>query len=167
MLDAFKEGLLKVEPGLLLWTVICFAILLLILWKAAWKPIIGALDDRALRIRKDLDAAEASRREAEELFRKHKEMIDYARDEAMQIVSEGRADAERVKNEIVEKAGSEAQAIVQRAYHEIELAKVKAIGEIKSEIVVLSTDIASKIIEKNLKPEDQKAIVEQALGKLN
>jgi F-type H+-transporting ATPase subunit b len=167
MLDAFKEGLLKVEPGLFLWTLISFAILLFILWKTAWKPIIAALDDRANKIRKDLESAEESRREAEDIFLKHKEMIENARDEAMKIVSEGRADAERVKNEIVEKASGESQAIIQRAYREIELAKEKAIVELKSDIVTISTEIATKIIEKNLKPEDQRSLVEQALQKLN
>ena len=167
MLEAFKEGLLKVEPGLFLWTLLSFAILLLILWKAAWKPIVSSLDERAGRIRRDLETAEASRKEAETLYLKHKETIETARDEAMKIISEGRADAERIKNDILEKANAEAQTIVQRAYREIEGAKDKAIVELKTEIVGISTDIASKIIEKNLKPEDQRALVEQALQKLN
>ena len=167
MLEAFKEGLLKVEPGLFLWTLLSFAILLLILWKAAWKPIVSSLDERAGRIRRDLESAESSRKEAETLYLKHKETIENARDEAMKIISEGRADAERIKNDIVEKANAEAQTIVQRAYREIEGAKDKAIVELKTEIVGISTDIASKIIEKNLKPEDQRTLVEQALQKLN
>ena len=167
MLEAFKEGLLKVEPGLFLWTLLSFAILLLILWKAAWKPIVSSLDERAGRIRRDLETAEASRKEAETLYLKHKETIENARDEAMKIISEGRADAERIKNDILEKANSEAQSIVQRAHREIEGAKDKAIVELKTEIVSISTDIAAKIIEKNLKPEDQRTLVEQALQKLN
>ena len=167
MLEAFKEGLLKVEPGLFLWTLLSFAILLLILWKAAWKPIVSSLDERAGRIRRDLETAEASRKEAETLYLKHKETIETARDEAMKIISEGRADAERIKNDILEKANAEAQTIVQRAYREIEGAKDKAIVELKTEIVSISTDIAAKIIEKNLKPEDQRTLVEQALQKLN
>lgn len=167
MLDAFKEGLLKVEPGLFLWTLLSFAILLFILWKAAWKPIIASLDERTVRIRRDLESAESSRKEAETIFLKHKEMIENARDEAMKIISEGRADAERIKSDIIEKANAESQSIVQRAYREIEGAKDKAIGELKTEIVVISTEIAAKIIEKNLKPEDQRALVDQALQKLN
>lgn len=167
MFDAFKEGLLKVDPGIFLWTLLSFAVLLFLLWKAAWKPIISALDERAVKIRKDLESAETSRKEAENIFLKHKEMIENARDEAMQIVGEGRADAERIKGEIIDKAAAEAQSIVQRAYREIELAKEKAIVELKTEVVMISTDIAAKIIEKNLKPEDQRSLVEQALQKLN
>ena len=166
-MEAFQEGLLKVEPGVFLWTLLSFGILLLILWKAAWRPIVSSLDERAGRIRRDMETAEASRKEAETLFLKHKETIENARDEAMKIISEGRADAERIKNDILEKANSEAQSIVQRAHREIEGAKDKAIVELKTEIVSISTDIAAKIIEKNLKPEDQRALVEQALQKLN
>lgn len=166
-MEAFQEGLLKVEPGVFLWTLLSFGILLLILWKAAWRPIVSSLDERAGRIRRDMETAEASRKEAETLFLKHKETIENARDEAMKIISEGRADAERIKNDILEKANSEAQSIVQRAHREIEGAKDKAIVELKTEIVSISTDIAAKIIEKNLKPEDQRTLVEQALQKLN
>ena len=166
-MEAFQEGLLKVEPGVFLWTLLSFGILLLILWKAAWRPIVSSLDESAGRIRRDMETAEASRKEAETLFLKHKETIENARDEAMKIISEGRADAERIKNDILEKANSEAQSIVQRAHREIEGAKDKAIVELKTEIVSISTDIAAKIIEKNLKPEDQRTLVEQALQKLN
>ena len=166
-MEAFQEGLLKVEPGVFLWTLLSFGILLLILWKAAWRPIVSSLDGRAGRIRRDMGTAEAARKEAETLFLKHKETIENASDEAMKIISEGRADAERIKNDILEKANSEAQSIVQRAHREIEGAKDKAIVELKTEIVSISTDIAAKIIEKNLKPEDQRTLVEQALQKLN
>ncbi|HEY1405184.1 MAG TPA: F0F1 ATP synthase subunit B [Spirochaetota bacterium] len=166
MLSAFTQGLLKVDPGLFLWTLISFGILLLILWKTAWRPIIGALDARAVRIRKDLESAETSRKEAEEMFHKHKAMIEYARDEALKIVVEGRSDAERVKNDIIDKANAEAQSIVDRAHREIDLAKEKAIVELRSELVDLSTQIAAKVIERNLTAADQKRIVEDELSKL-
>ena len=166
MLQAFTQGLLKVDPGLFIWTLISFGILLVILWKFAWKPIVGALDSRAARIRKDMESAETSRKEAEEMFHKHKAMIDYARDEAQKIIIEGRSDAERVKNDIIEKANSEAQTIVNRAYREIDLAKDKAIEEMRSEIVNISTQIAAKVIERNLTPDDQKKIIEDELSRL-
>jgi F-type H+-transporting ATPase subunit b len=166
MLSAFTQGLLKVDPGLFLWTLISFGILLLILWKLAWKPIVTLLDARVARIRKDIETAEVSRKEAEELFFKHKGMIDYARDEALKIVTEGRSDAERVKSDIIDKANAEAEAIIQRAHREIDLAKEKAIEEMRSEIVNISTQIASKVIERNLSPEDQKRIVDDELSRL-
>lgn len=165
-MEAIQEGLLKVEPGLLLWTIITFAVLVLILWKAAWKPVVEALDARAEKVRSDIENADRSRQEAEKLLAQHRELMNNAKTEAANIIADGRAEAEKMKNDIVTKASTEAKDMSDRARKEIELAKDKALAEIKSEIVVLSTDIAAKIINKNLKPEDQKALVEETLNKV-
>jgi F-type H+-transporting ATPase subunit b len=165
-MEVLKEGLLKVDPGLLLWTIITFIVLLLILWKAAWKPIVEALDARAEKIRGDIESAEKSRLEAERLFAEHKAMMDKAKEEAASIIAEGKADAEKLKNSIVEKANQEAKDLIERARREINLAKDKALAEIQAGVVTISTDIAAKIIAKNLKVEDQKALVEEALQKI-
>jgi len=165
-MEAIQEGLLKVEPGLLLWTMITFLVLLLILWKAAWKPVVEALDARAEKVRSDIENADKSRQEAEKLLAQHREMMNNAKAEAANIIADGRSEAEKMKNDIVTKATSEAKDLSDRAKKEIELAKDKALADIKAEIVVLSTDIAAKIINKNLKPEDQKALVEETLNKV-
>lgn len=165
-MDVLKEGLLKVDPGLFLWTVITFLVLLLILWKAAWKPIVEALDARAEKVRGDIEAAEKSRLDTEQLLSKHKAMLDKAKDEVSKIIEEGKSDAEALKTSIVEKANAEAKEMVERAEREIKMAKDKALAELNAEVVTLSTAIASKIIAKNLKPEDQKSFVEEALAKI-
>lgn len=165
-MEAIQEGLLKVEPGLLLWTIITFTVLVLILWKAAWKPIVEALDARAEKVRSDIENADRSRQEAEKLLAQHRELMNNAKTEAANIIADGRAEAEKMKNDIVNKATTEAKDLSDRARKEIDLAKDKALAEIKAEIVVLSTDIAAKIINKNLKAEDQKALVEETLNKV-
>ncbi len=165
-MEVLKEGLLKVDPGLLLWTIITFIVLLLILWKAAWKPIVEALDARSEKIRGDIEAAEKSRLEAEKLFEEHRQVMDKAKDDAQQVIADGKNDAEKLKNSIVEKANQEAKDMVERARKEITLAKDKALTEIQVEVVTLTTEIASKVISKNLNPDDQKALVEEALEKL-
>lgn len=165
-MDVLKEGLLKVDPGLLLWTIITFLVLLLILWKAAWKPIVDALDARAEKVRGDIESAEQSRLESEKLLGRHKEMMDKAKDEASHIIAEGRSDAENLKNSIIEKANSEGREIIERAKREISFAKDKALHEIQAEMVTLSTQIAAKVIAKNLNPDDQKAFIEQTLAKI-
>ncbi len=165
-MQVIKEGLLKVDPGLLLWTVITFLVLLLLLWKAAWKPIVEALDARAEKIRGDIDQADKSRQEAEKVLAEHKELMANARGESAKIIAQGREEAEKVKTEIVEKASKEAKDLAERAKKEIVLAKETALNELKTEIVNISTEIASRVIEKNLKPEDQNALVEEALNKI-
>lgn len=165
-MDFLKEGLLKTDPGLFLWTIITFLVLLLILWKAAWKPIVEALDARAERIRGDLSNADKSRQDAEALLAKHKEMMDKARLEAADFIEKGKQEAEKVRNEIIEKANRDSRDMVDKAKHEINIAKQNALTEIKSEIVVISTEIASRLISKNLNPEDQKALVEETMKKI-
>jgi F-type H+-transporting ATPase subunit b len=165
-MEVIQEGLLRVEPGLLLWTVITFVVLLLILWKAAWKPLVEALDARAEKVRGDIENADRSRQEAEKLLAQHKLMMDNARSEAAKFIADSRAEAEKIKTEVIEKAGADAKDLSERARKEISLAKDKALGEIKAEIVNLSTEIAAKIINKNLNPNDQKALVEETLNKV-
>jgi F-type H+-transporting ATPase subunit b len=140
--------------------------MVLVLWKAAWKPIVDSMDARAEKIRFDIDNAERTRQEAEKLLTQHKTMMDNARNEASQIIAKGREEAEKIKADIVEKATTESRTIADRAKKEIDLAKDKALLDIKTEVVLLSTEIASKIINKNIKPEDQKALVEEALNKI-
>jgi F-type H+-transporting ATPase subunit b len=161
-----KEGLLKVDPGLFLWTCITFGVLLLLLWKTAWRPIVDALDARAEKIRGDIENAEKARDEAAKVLAQHTDAMKKAKDEASEILAKSREEAERIKNEIVEKANTEAGTIVERARKEVDMAKESALAEIKTEVVFLSTEIASKIISKNINPDDQKALVEEALNKM-
>jgi F-type H+-transporting ATPase subunit b len=165
-MDVLKEGLLKVDPGLLLWTIITFLVLLLILWKAAWRPIVEALDARADKVRSDIENAEKIRIESEQILAKHREMLDKANAEVARIIAEGNAEAEKHKSSAIEKANLESKDLIDRARREISLAKDKALSEINADIVNISTEIAAKIIEKNLKPEDQKGLVEGALAKI-
>ena len=90
MLEILEKGLLRVEPGLLLWTIITFVVLLVILWKAAWKPVVEALDARAEKVRSDIENADRSRQEAEKLLAQHKSMMDNAKNEAAKIMSDSR-----------------------------------------------------------------------------
>jgi len=165
-MDFLKEGLLRVEPGLFLWTVITFLVLVLILWKAAWKPIVEALDARAEKVRGDIESADKARQEAEKLLAQHKSLMDNAKSEAANIVENSKADAEKMRNEIIEKANADAKDLSERTKKEITLAKDKALSEIKAEVVILSTEIAARIINKNLNPNDQKALVEETLNKV-
>lgn len=165
-MEVIQDGLLKVSPGLLLWTIITFVVLLLILWKAAWKPVVEALDARAEKVRSDIESADRARQEAEKLLTQHKEMMEQARNEAAKIIADGKSAAENIRNEIIDKANTDAKDLSERAKKEINLAKDKALSEIKAEVVILSTEIAAKIISKNLNPDDQKVLVEETLNKV-
>jgi len=165
-MEIIKEGLLRVDPGLLLWTVITFLILLLILWKAAWKPIIGALDARAERVRGDIENAEKSRQESEKVLVEYKTLLANSKEESAKIITNAREEGEKIGNAIVEKAAKEAQELLERTKKEIAIAKENALDALKADIVLFSTEIASKIIERNLKPEDQSSIVRETLNRI-
>lgn len=165
-MQAIQEGLLKVHPGLFLWTVITFIVLLLILWKAAWRPIIDALDARAEKIRGDIDSTEKARFEAEKIMAEYKETMANARNESAQIIAKSKEEAEKIRSEILEKAAKDASEIADKTKRDIEAAKDRALVDIKAEIVTFSTEIASKIVKKNINPEDQKSIAEEFFNKM-
>ena len=165
MLDVINEGLLKVDPGLLLWTIITFLILVIVLWKFAWKPIVEALDARSEKIRNDIDTANKSRQSAEKLLAEHTAIMAAAKDDVFNLLSDAKAEAEKIKAEIIEKANEEAGAIIEKTKVEIDRIKEIALEDIKKEFVVISTEIASKVVKKNINADDQKVLVEEALKK--
>ncbi|MCL2025783.1 MAG: F0F1 ATP synthase subunit B [Leptospirales bacterium] len=165
-MEFIKEGLLKVDPGLFLWTLITFLTLVLILWKAAWKPIVNALDARAEKVRSAIEDAEKAQQESEKVLAEYKTLLANSKEESAKIITRAREEGEKIENTIMEKATKEAQELLERTKRELAIAKDNALNELKDDIVLLSTEIASKIIEKNLKPEDQSSIVMETLNRI-
>jgi len=158
--------LVQVDPGLYIWAIITFLVLLALLTKFAWKPLLQALDARQLTIQKALDAAEKARLELERLNRESAQIIRQARVEADQIVTMSRADAERLREEMRQKARAEAEGIVKTAERQIQLETARAIQQIRREAADLSVAIASKLIRRNLTKEDNEKLIDEALGQL-
>ena len=165
MLQAIEEGLLKLDPGLLLWTIITFFVLVIILWKTAWKPIVGALDARAEKIKNDVDSADKTRQSAEKVLAEYNTIMAGVKDDAFKVLSDAKIEGEKIKADIIKKANQESIVIIEKAKIEIDKAKEIALGEIQKEFLIVSTEIASKIIKKNIDANDQKALVEEALKK--
>ena len=147
------------------WGILIFLAVLFILWKKAFPPITKGLEERARLIREALESAERAKKEAEALMQKHEASLEKARVEARAIIEEGKADAERVKEGIVQSARRETEELTSRARREIDLAKQAAIDELHRRAVTLSVEIASKLIKKNLKPEDHEDLVRESIRK--
>jgi len=158
--------LLKVNPGLIFYTVVTFLLLLYILKKLAWKPILGALEEREKRIQESLESAEKARRESEELLQKQHDMLESARKEAQQILDQSRKAAEATRQEILANARAEAEQMLERAKREIVLSRDKAIEEIRNLAVDLSIAAASKVIRKTLSREEHRRLVEEAIQEM-
>ena len=156
----------QAEPGLMIWTVISFTILLVLLWKVAYKPITRALKKREDSIRDSLEEAKNTRESAEALLNDYKNQLAQAREEAHKILSEGKTLGENIKKEIIQKAHDESNQIVKRAQEEIEFQKEKALMELKERIADLSITAASKVIEKSLDKKDHEQLLEEYISKV-
>ncbi len=155
--------LVQVEPGLFIWTILVFVVLLTLLKKFAWGPLLAALEERQEGIRKSLDDAAQARKELEQVQSDAEAILVKARAEADSILSETRSDAAKVRDDLRQQAQNEAQSIVQNAERQIQLETDRAVLQIREEAVELSLSIASKLIRRNLTKEDNQALIDEAL----
>ena len=159
--------LVQPDPGLFFWTIAVFVTLLYLLKRFAWGPLLAALDERQAGIRKSLDDADKARRELAEVQSQANALIGKARTEADAILAEARTDGARIRQELREIAQKEAEAITRNAQREIQLERDRAVTELRRQAVDLSVLIASKLIRRNLTPEDNAALIEDALQQVD
>jgi len=155
--------LVQPDPGLFIWTILTFLVLLGLLAKFAWRPLLQALDTRQESIRKSLDDARQAKQDLERLHQESAQIMRQARVEADGIITRSRADAERLREEMKQKARAEADTIVKSAERQIQLETTRALQQIRTEAVDLSVMIASKIIQRNLSKEDNERLIDEAL----
>ncbi len=155
--------LVQPDPGLFLWTILTFLVLLVLLAKFAWKPLLALLDRREEMIRQSLDDAEKAKQELQRLQQESKEILSKARVEAQSILAKSRSEAEKLKGELRQEAKVQADSILRDAEKQIQVETEKAIAVIKNEVVDLSLLVASKLIKKNLSKEDNQSLIEESL----
>lgn len=155
--------MLEVHGGLLAWTVITFVLLLVVLKKVAWGPILDALDARENEIKDALNAAEKAREEAGRVSSDYEDAIRKAQADAQQIISDAKTAGEKVKLDLEAIASEKADEIIEKAKAQIDAERVKVISEIKTVAVEISLSAAAKVIEKNLDSDDNRKLVNEAL----
>lgn len=158
-----NNPLLQPDPGLFIWTIITFLVLVTALAKFAWGPLLRALDVRQQAIRGALDDAQQAKLELERLEQESAQIIRKARTEAEAIITRSRADGDRLREELRQKARAEAEGIARTAERQIQLETARALQQIRAEAVDLSVQIASKIIQRNLTKEDNERLIADAL----
>lgn len=159
--------MLEINPGLILWTILTFVIVLVILRRTAWKPLLTALKEREDSIRTSLHDAEEARNQAQKLLDENKKLMASAEEQSQRIIKEGRDMAERLKAEILEKANASSQQMVVQAREEIQREKESALTQLRSEVADLAITAAGKILDANLDPAKQRAIVDAAIRDIN
>jgi len=155
------------DPGLFFWTIITFLVLVALLTKFAWKPLLQALEARQEAIRKSLDDAQQAKRELERLNQESAQIIKNAHVEAGSIVSKSWAEAEKLREEMKQKAKAEADAIIKESQRQIQIETGRALRQIRSEVADLSIAIASKVIQRNVSREDNNRFVEETLKQMD
>lgn len=158
-----NNPLVQLDPGLFVWTILTFLVLLGVLAKFAWNPLLKMLKDREELIRSSLEDAEKAKTELERLNTEGQDIINKARSEAQTILAEGKAAASKLKDETLNGAKDQAKSILSDAEKQIQIEKDKAIAEIKSEVVDLSLSVATKLIKKNISREDNQALIDDSL----
>ena len=162
----WMEKWLSFDPGLFMWTIVTFLIVLAILKWKAWGPLMNALDKRAEDIKNALSAADRAKEDAEKASQDYEKLVQKAHSEAQQIIADSKVAGERVKNDIESAAKEKAEEMIGKAKAQIEAESQKAIQEIKSSVIDLSIEAAGKIIEKNLDSEDNRNLVNQTLDNI-
>jgi F-type H+-transporting ATPase subunit b len=155
--------LVQPDPGLFIWTILTFLVLVGLLAKFAWRPLLEALERRQATIAKALDDAKLARQELERLQKESAEMMRQARVEAEAIIARSRSDADALREELKQRARTEAATIVKSAEQQIQLEAARAIQQIRHEAVDLSVTIASKILQRQVSREDNEALIEATL----
>lgn len=159
-------ALLDVNPGLVIWTTVTFFLVMIVLWRFAWKPITTALDARADRIKSDLDKAESLRKEVESRIAEYESKLNGLREEGKELIAESRRDGERLKEEILSQAKKEADENRARGQKEVELAVDTALKKLHEDVATLSIAIAGQILGKSLKAEDHKSLIQDSISRI-
>jgi F-type H+-transporting ATPase subunit b len=152
--------------GNALWTLVIFVLVVVVLGKFAWGPILSLLKQREDFIHKSLSDAKHDRDEAEARLKEYAARLQSAQAEAVAIIEEARRDSERLRQELRERARSEADTMIKNAERQIELQTTRAIQQLRQEAVELSVTIASKILQRNISKEDNDKLIADALRQI-
>jgi F-type H+-transporting ATPase subunit b len=158
--------MLEPNPGLIIWTIVTFVLLLIVLRKFAWKPLLTALHDRESSIRGTLEHAENAKAEAERILEENRKQLAKAGEEAQKILAEGRALGDRLRSEIVEQANQASRRMVDQARLEIERDKESAIAQLRGEVAALAIQAAEKILNETLDAQKHRALIDDSISKL-
>ena len=164
--EEHKGGLLDVNPGLIIWTVVTFIFLLLILKKLAWKPILGALDQRESFIKDSLEKSEKARSDAEKLLEENKANLARAEEEAQKIINQGRELGEKLRNQILNESKDAARKMIDEATSEINRKNQESMEMLKNQVASIAIQAAEKIIRENLDKDKQNNIVNKFIDEL-
>ena len=159
--------LVEVIPGLMIWTIIAFAITFFVLRRYAFGPIQKLIDQRRDYIRDSIEQADNAREEARSLLEEHRKLIGQAKSEAEGILAEARKIADSQRERMRAEIEEDRQRRLEETTRQIEQATQQALGEIRREVASLSLIAAEKITRKSLTDDDQRRLIDEALSEID
>jgi F-type H+-transporting ATPase subunit b len=162
-----SSGLIKVVPGLMIWTIVCFLITLFVLKRYAFGPIQKMLDERRDRIQRSIEEAEHAREEARKLLEEHRALIGQARGQSEEILAEARKVAEAQRQRVREETEVDRQRRLEETRRQIEAETQRALEQIRSEVAELTLVAATKVTGKVLDDDDHRRLIDDAVKDLD
>jgi F-type H+-transporting ATPase subunit b len=162
-----SSPLTKIIPGLMIWTVLFFVVVMYVLKRFAFGPLQKTIDERRTRIQQSIEEAEHARAEARNLLEEHKKLIGQAKSESEEILSEARRIADAQRERVKAETEEDRQRRLEETRRQIEQATQQALGQIRDEVGKLSLLAAEKITRKSLTTDDQKRLIDEALSEID
>lgn len=159
-------GLLDPDPGSAVWTIVLFILLVLLLGRFAWPAILRGLQDREAKIRGDLENAERSAKDAQKTLGEYQQRLAAANEEVRQIIDQGRADAQKIVSQLKQQTQDEIGQMRNRAEADISAAQEQALNEIYVQTATLATEVAGRILKRQISVDDQQRLVRDALEEM-
>jgi len=159
--------LIEVNPGLMIWTIVCFAVTFFFLKRFAFGPVQQMIDARRERIQNALDEADRARAEARNLLEEHRKLIGQAKSESEEILAEARRVADAQRERVRAETEEDRQRRLEETRRQIEQATQQALGQIREEVGKLSLVAAEKITRKSLTGSDQQRLIDEALAEID
>jgi F-type H+-transporting ATPase subunit b len=164
--DEESGGVFGWALDLAIWTIVVFLVLLWVLSKYAWKPMLEGLQRREQNIRAALDEAQRAREEAERVRVKLQAEMDHASEKVRDMLDAARRDAQRATDEMIAKARKDVQTDRERLHHEIDMARDQALQQIWTQTAQLATLVSAKAIRRQLNPDDHRRLLTEAIAEL-
>ena len=160
------KGPFAINPGVSIWTLVIFGILLVVLARTAWPAILKAVEEREKKIQAQIEAAQRANQDAQRVLAEYQQKLAAARGEAQELVAAGRQAADKVREEILARARGEHEELIGRARREIVAEREKALADLRREAVDLSLAAAGRVLECNLDTEADRRLVQEYLNTL-
>lgn len=160
------SALVTPAPGLFIWTALTFLILLFVLWKTAWKPLLSAVEGRERTIREAQESARRDREQAASMLVEQRDLVAQARRERAEAVTQGQRDAERLKGEILDEARRQKEQLLKQAEVQIQAGLRQAQAELRATTAEAAIAVAEKLLASSLDDATQRRLVEEHLQDL-